>query len=377
MKALTYSLCCGLVLAFNIHSPAQAPQASDPAQEAVRESLIRQTAKIDLRQKLADAQAAQRKGDNFLAARFYDEALALAKRAVAGVEEERRQVLIGMTQVRLILAEQAQRRGEFEQAENHAKIVLKEDPKNEAVLAFLAQNARIRAELDGRMPSQDAIARLPDAHQDHIRAGTLVQDGKLLFEAGKLDAAEAKLEQAIKVEPGNTAAFTYLNVIREQRHREENLQRESSSKQKLLNVDKAWNDPVKRDLLPTPNMYVRTNNVYTGRGRQAIYSKLERIRLDNVTYDGLPLGEVVKSLNEEAKKRDPERRGINIIVSQNADPPAAPPAPIDPATGLPVATGAVAEPVDLATATIRIVPALTDITLGQALDAIQKVSDRP
>src|SRR5678815_5425318 len=176
MKALTYSLCCGLLLTSNVHSPAQAP---DPTQDAIRESLIRQTAKIDLRQKLADAQAAQRKGDNFLAARLYDEALALATRAVTGVDQEYRQVLVGMTQVRLILADQAQRRLEFDQAENHARIVLKEDPKNEAVLAFVAQNARLRGEMEGRMPSQDAIARLPEAHQDHVRAGTLVQDGKL------------------------------------------------------------------------------------------------------------------------------------------------------------------------------------------------------
>jgi tetratricopeptide (TPR) repeat protein len=375
MKALIAPLCCVLVTAVNFNILAQAP---DITQDAVRESLRRQSAKIELRQKLADAQAAQKKGDYLLAAKLYSEGADLARLAQTGVDQEYRQVITGMTQVRLILAEQAQRRGEFDQAENQVNVVLKEDAKNEVALAFKARNAALRAELAGKMPSQETIARLPDAQQEHVRAGTLVQDGKLLYEAGKLDAAETKLEQAIKIEPGNTAAFTYLNVIREQRHREANLQREASSKEKLLEVDKAWNDPVKRDLLPTPNIYARTNFVHTGKGRQAIYSKLERIRLDQLTYDGLPLGEVVKSLSEEAKKRDPDRRGINIIVSQNADPPSAPPAPIDPATGLPVATGAAAaEPVDLATATIRIVPPLTDITLGQALDAIQKVSDRP
>jgi tetratricopeptide (TPR) repeat protein len=374
MKALIAPLCCVLVTAVNFNSVAQAP---DVTQDAVRESLRRQSAKIELRQKLADAQAAQKKGDYFLAAKLYSEAADLARLAQTGVEQEYRQVIIGMTQTRLILADQAQKRGEFEQAENQVNVVLKEDPKNEAALAFKAQNAAFRAQLAGRMPSQETIATLPDARAEHVRAGTLVQDGKLLYEAGKLDAAEVKLEQAIKIEPGSTAAFTYLNVIREQRHREANLQREAGSKEKMLEVDKAWNDPVKRDLLPTPNIYARTNIVHTGKGRQAIYSKLERIRLDQVTYDGLPLGEVIKSLSEEARKRDPDRRGVNIIVSQNADPAAAPPAPIDPATGLPVATGAAAEPVDLTTATIRIVPPLTDITLGQALDAIQKVSDRP
>ena len=377
MKALIYSLCCVLFTAVNFGAFAQAPApAAAAAQDAIRESLVREAAKIDLRQKLADAQVAQRKGDHHLAARLYDEAAALARIAMVGVEEEQRQVITGMTQTRLILAEQAQRRGEFEQADRHANVVLKEDPKNEAVLAFKAQNARVHESFRGRIPSPETIAKIPEAVNDRVRAATLVQDGKLLFEMRKLDEAEIKLQQATKIDPANTAAFAYLNMIREQRHMQENAKREEGSKNMLLQVDNAWNDPVKRDALPSPNPYARTNIVYTGKGRQAIHSKLERIRLDTVTYDGLPLGEVVKSLSEEAKKRDPEKRGINIIVSANTDPPAAPPAPIDPATGLPVATGA-AEPIDLGATTIRIVPPLTDITLGQALDAIQKVADRP
>ena len=380
MKAPLYTLCCVLVVALNITSLAQAQQAPpDAAQAAIRESLAREAAKIELRQRLADAQAAQAKADYYAAARLYDEAVVLAKRAQTGVDLEFRQVLDGMTATRLVLAEQAQRRGEFDQADRHIAIVLNDDPKNEAALAFRAQNAKLHAEMAGRMPSQETIARVPELQRDLANAGTLVHDGKLLFEMGKLDASEAKLQQALAIDPGNTAANKYLNIIREQRHIQANARREEWSKQTLLEVDKAWNAPVKRELLPQPNPYARTNLVHTGPGRQAIYSKLERIRLDNVSYDGLPLSEVVKSLAEEAKRRDPERRGINIIVSGNVDMPAPPPAPIDPATGLPVAGAAagVAEPIDLATTTIRIVPPLTDITLGQALDAIAKVADRP
>jgi general secretion pathway protein D len=374
MKAYIYTLCCVLVTG-HITVWAQAP--ATPSQDAVTESLRREAAKRELRQKLADAQAAQTKGDIYAAARLYDECMALIKYIGTGVESEYAQVVAGTVQTRLILAEQAQRRNEFEQADLHANVILKEDPKNEAALAFKAQNARARAALAGLMPSPETIARLPEAQADRVRASTHVQNGKLLFEAGKLDEAESQLLQAIKIDPSNTAAYTYLNIIREQRHKQENASRESWSKERLLDVDRAWNPPVKRDLV-SPNPSLKSNVVYTGKGRQAIYSKLDRIRLDTLTYDGLPLSEVVKSLSEQARLRDPERRGINIIVSANADPPSAPPAPIDPATGLPVATGAAPpEPIDLGSTTIRIVPPLTDITLGQALDAIQRVADRP
>src|SRR5687767_5361247 len=231
MKAYIYSLCCVLVTGHVTVRAQQAP-AVTASQDAVTESLRREAAKIELRQKLADAQAAHTKGDIYAAARLYDECLALIKRIGTGVESEYAQVVAGIVQTRLILAEQAQRRNEFEQADLHANVVLKEDPKNEAALAFKAQNARARAALAGLMPSPETIARLPEAQGDRVRASTHVQNGKLLFEAGKLDEAEAQLIQAIKIDPSNTAGYTYLNIIREQRHKQENASRESWSKER-------------------------------------------------------------------------------------------------------------------------------------------------
>src|ERR1017187_5786705 len=52
-----------------------------------------------------------------------------------------------------------------------------------------------------------------------------------------------------------------------------------------------------------------------GSGRQVISDKLGRIRLDTVSYDGLPLGEVVLNLREQALKRDPEKKGVNFMLN--------------------------------------------------------------
>jgi hypothetical protein len=78
----------------------------------------------------------------------------------------------------LTLAENAQRRGEFDQADLHANIVLKEDPKNTTALAFKARERRVRASMSGLMPSQDTIARLPEAHNDRVTASTMSRTGK-------------------------------------------------------------------------------------------------------------------------------------------------------------------------------------------------------
>jgi hypothetical protein len=114
----------------------------------------------------------------------------------------------------------------------------------------------------------------------------------------------------------------------------------------------------------------------TGRGRQAISNKLDRIRLDTVLYDGLPLSEIVRNLRDEAKKRDPDKKGVNFIINPNA-PAVAVPAAIDPATGLPVAAPATSEAIDVNSIGVRINPPLNDVRLVDVLDAVVKVADHP
>jgi beta-lactamase regulating signal transducer with metallopeptidase domain len=105
-----------------------------------------------------------------------------------------------------------------------------------------------------------------------------------------------------------------------------------------------------------------------GSGRRRILNKLEAIRLNHVAFDNLPLSEVVNYLQDEAKKRDPEGRGLNFILNPNAD-LAGPPA-VDPATGLQV------EAVDINGVAVRISPPLEDVRMIDVLDAITKVADK-
>ena len=115
-----------------------------------------------------------------------------------------------------------------------------------------------------------------------------------------------------------------------------------------------------------------------GSGRQAIINKLERIRLDTVTYDGLPLGEVVIHLRDQAKKLDPEKKGINFLINQNLDPreAIAAPAPTVGPDGNPL-PAAPPEQVDVSSIAVRIKPPLNDVRLVDVLDAVVRVAERP
>ena len=146
---------------------------------------------------------------------------------------------------------------------------------------------------------EQKLAALGVLHKQNPEVDTLVQDGKLLYEMGELDEAEAKLKLALKEDPQNPAALGYLTLISQAQH-----PRPTGSQ----------NANIQPESLPVPNPYSRTNLVYTGQGRQAIITRLDRIRLDSVSFNGLPLGEVVQWLADEARKRDPSKSGVNFLV---------------------------------------------------------------
>jgi hypothetical protein len=109
--------------------------------------------------------------------------------------------------------------------------------------------------------------------------------------------------------------------------------------------------------------------------KRPIESRLEEILLNEVMFDGLPLSEVLKFLDEESRIRDPDKRGINFLINPNGPPVIASQA-VDPTTGQPIALPS-HEPVDMNSVIIRFNLPLRNIRLKDVLDAIVKVADKP
>ncbi len=192
-------------------------------------------------------------------------------------------------------------------------------------------------------------------------ADQLTQDGKLLYEMGKRDAATAKLKAALALETNNATALYYLNLAQ------------------------ATSAP--------PQL------VYTALGRQKIVTQLEQIKFDQFgPMEGLPLAEVVRQVAAESKQRDPDGKGPNFVINPNPDwsgQPGAVPAGfilpkgdhgpagggVDPATGLPTAPvaeagGTNSEAVDLGAFVVKL-PSLTDVKLVDVLAAVVRGASEP
>jgi hypothetical protein len=404
-KAVSLSLGVILLLA----SAAALSAQTSPADMAVNQAVLNQANTIVLRQKLADAKSATARGDLVTAAKNYEEAYALTQTIGSGIDAETAQTVSGLVSTRMQLARQAQANGDLREADTQVKRVLKVDPKNQAAIAFKKQNDQMIAAMRGKVPDAQTLEQMPAIINDKKDAATLVQDGKVLYEAGKLEDATAKFNAALKLDPDNRGANYYLALTKQAMYARDNRAHDVVSADRMVDVEKAWERPKPNTTLPSPNPYATTNLVYTGSGRQVIISKLDRIRLDNLVFDGLPLSEVIRNLSEQTKLRDPDKKGINFLINPNGDtsidttgPRAAgaaggfggqPGAPagaqqfgnpgataVDPATGLPVGQGAAAggnEPLDLNTVVIKINPALTDVRLVDVLDAICEVADHP
>ena len=208
--------------------------------------------------------------------------------------------------VREKLARQAMAQGQMAEALAQVDTALKPIPPTNPCASSRWKLKSAPWNSAASVPSADVVKMIPEMKQQQIDIGTKIQNAKLLYEMGKFDDAEIVLNQVMKLDPANKTAPYYLDLVKEARYAATMHKREAVAKSSLAVVEKEWIPPSKQESLPIPNPLAHTNLVYTTQGRQDIISKLEHIRLNEVSYD-LPLSEVLNRLRIESQKRDPDR----------------------------------------------------------------------
>jgi beta-lactamase regulating signal transducer with metallopeptidase domain len=199
---------------------------------------------------------------------------------------------------------------------------------------------------------------LPRVATNAIVASELVQDGKLLYEAGKFNDAEAKLKAALALNPTNQAAHYYLDLILKSR----------------------WVPKSQGQIIVSPLFEGSPTNfgaVQTSSGREAIYRKLNNIRLESVAWsNGIPLSEAIRFLNEQSRLRTSDKRGINFLFNPNegqSENTATTPVHINPITGQLETT--LTNSVDPTTISVKL--GMKNVSLHDLLDAIVSAADHP
>ncbi len=99
--------------------------------------------------------------------------------------------------------------------------------------------------------------------------------------------------------------------------------------------------------------------IFTSERRRAIADKLNQIKLERVEFNAVPLSNVILAVSAEARRLDPEKRGVNIVINPNA---------ASPDDG---------RLVDIGGSKVTINPPLTNVRLLDALNSILLTADRP
>src|SRR5579883_721768 len=177
-------------------------------------------------------------------------------------------------------------------------------------------------------------ASLPAAEHQNQEVVQLVREAKRFFESGKLDTAEALLHQALALDQRSPSAHYYLDLITKAR---------------------AEQRPPVRLIRPGG-----TNLEFASARPQTIYSELERIRLKQVSFDHVPLAEVLRRLNDEVSPEFTFRlKALPARASSETKP-----------------LGAPGSTEDISQIPITILPSLVDVRLLDVLEVILRVSNR-
>lgn len=384
-KAVLFPIPFVLLLAASI-APAQNNSYST---YAVNQAVMRQADAILLRQKLAAASAAVQQRDLVSAAKLYEDAYSLVQ-DIGGqisIPRETAETISGLAATHMELAREALRQGDLHEADVQVLRVLAVDPQNPDAIALKKQIDQMIYQMRGQRPDMTTLEEAPVIQNQKMDAATLARDGQMLYEMGKLEEAEAKLEQALQLDPGNRGAYYYLNLVKQARFAQEDRHKNIDNSDRMVRVEKAWEQPV-NVATAVGNPYFMTNLVYSSPERQTIYSKLSSITFPNVSFQSLPLSEVIDYLRKQTQIRDPQKEGINFNFNPTVENIPSTGATtgqggfrgggattINPATGLPEEQPSTTQPADDTQININLT--LNNVSLADLLNAICLFSDHP
>lgn len=356
---------------------------------AANQAVMREANTIILRQKLAAANTALQNKDLLDAVKLYEQAYELVQSiGPISIPQETAETVSGLVGVHMELAREAERQGDLYTADVQVSRVLAVDPTNAEAIAFKKQNDLLIAQTRGTQPDRATQQEAPAIESQKLDAATLARDGQMLYEMGKLEEAETKLQAALQMDPENKGANYYLTLVKQARYAREDRHKNLDNDDRMVQVERAWEKPV-NIVTNFANPYFMTNLVYTSGNRQSIYSKLNNIQLDTISFPSLPLSEVLNRLRDESRARDPEKQGINFLFNPNIEniPSVATTGPngehlggggpttISPTTGLPEAAPTAPQAADDTQININL--SLSHVSLSDLLNAICLVSDHP
>jgi general secretion pathway protein D len=325
----------GLCISTVTVSAAQAPQSSAAAEQAAREEIIRrQEGHVSARRLIDQAQKSYSAGNYQDATAKLEEAVKLLPRAKV-TEADRTRALHMLTDSYYRLADSAFRAGDTAQARMLAQKALEYDPNNRSAEGIIVKvkKAETEAHAGITQPTEpEALDKTPDfiAKKDQIKK--LFREGKILMNSGQFDEAEHRFQQILLLDPYNEDASVLLKSVSMARTDIAVTAGDAARTRRLEEVVEAWVPPISREL-QAPKSLPPTGVLDRDAARQAaITDKLNKIIIPEINYREAVVSDVITFLSEESRRLDPDKAGVNIVLSGGISAPPPAPTPTTPPT---------------------------------------------
>lgn len=341
---LTGGLCIITFTGVSAAQTARPATSSTSADQIAREEIIRrQEAQVASRRLIDQGQKLYNEGKYQDAAANLEEAVRLLPRAKV-TESDRARGIHLLAESYNRLADSALRAGDNDKARGYAQKALEYDPNNRSAENVIVKVKQAGA-ITGGQPAgvETSPDRTPEfiATKDQIKR--LFREGKILMNCGQYDEAERRFQQILLLDPYNEDASVLLKSLATKKTDIALTASDAARTHHLEAVTEAWVPPVSREL-KAPKTEMPTGVIGREALRQTeILRKLNDIIIPEINYREAVVSDVITFLSEESRRLDPEKAGVNIVLSSGVSaptpPPGATPPPSPGAEGQPPPTG--------------------------------------
>jgi general secretion pathway protein D len=181
-----------------------------------------------------------------------------------------------------------------------------------AAPAVAPATATVQTAQPAEVQANDAAA-LPAAEVPQAADSDLMTRGLEYYSDGELDKAEAVFEAVLAQDPYNRRAMEFLKRTAQRVSATEIAQQRASRAQAMSDVDGAWNPSAKVVAIPEDGTgaKVKTAQEIAIEGMTA---RLQKIMIPSLDFRDANIKDVVLFLTETARRQDPSKQGVNILL---------------------------------------------------------------
>lgn len=322
---LTSSAC--LFASMNLRAAPTDPSSSPgslTAEQAAREELVRrQEAQLAAERLLTQGEKLFYAGKYADAVAKLEEGIKLLPRAPA-TEVDYNRALHGLTDSYTRLADAALHSGDIAQARSLAEKALVYDPENRSAKDVLAKAKQAESQVSPENRSGLPLDQTPEfvAKKDQIKK--LFREGKILMNSGQYDEAESRFQQILVLDPYNDDANALLKTLNKQRIDYAQGAQEETRVHRLWEVSDRWTPPISSEVQPPKSESPVGPIVRDALRQQSIIKKLNDIVIPEINYREAAVSDVITFLSDESRALDPDKVGVNIVLSSGVGIPSAP-----------------------------------------------------